>query len=45
MFHVFGLLSFFSLPYALCLGGFVLKRRKILSVKPSTLFLQAQEYN
>ena len=39
MFCVSGLLSFFSLLYALCLGVFVLKRLTILSLKLPTLLL------
>ena len=38
MFCAFGLLSFFPLPYAGCLGAFFLKRLAILSFKPPTLF-------
>ena len=44
-FCVFSLLSFFSLPYTICLGVFVLKRPTSLSWKPPTIFLWAQEYN
>ena len=36
---VFGLLSFFPLPYTVYLGVFVLKRLTILSFKPPTFFL------
>ena len=38
-FSVFGLLNFFTLPYMVCLGGFVLKRLTTLSLKPPTTFL------
>ena len=39
LFCVFGLLCFFPLPYMGCLGAFVLKRLRVLSLKPPTLFL------
>ena len=36
---VFDLLNFFPLPYKVCLGVFVLRRLRILSLKPSTIFV------
>ena len=39
LFCVFGLLSFYPLPYAGCLGVFVFKRLITLSLKPPTIFV------
>ena len=38
LFWVFGLLSFFLLPYIVCLGVFILKRLIFLFLKPPTSF-------
>ena len=36
---VFGLLSFFPVPYTVCLCVLVLKRLTILSIKPHTSYV------
>ena len=38
-FSLFDLLSFFSLPYTVCLDVFVLKRLTTLSLNPPTIFI------
>ena len=38
-FCIFGLVTFFLLPYTVCLGVFVLKRHPTLLLKPPAIFL------
>ena len=39
LFCIFGLLSFFPLPFTVCLGVFVLKRLTTISLKPPAIFV------